>query len=203
MVKHYQGIYRSAYCKADKPLVALQIVMKLKAMSPQGRFLTKPPVDQQRRGVDPGYWIEVDKFVAMKKVSQRLREEKVPTSRRRAPTTMKTEKASIPQEITVSDESDETYSDDWDTPIVVSDVQSHDSEKMASLLFSSIIEPDNDEEVEVEDIPAELATDAISKSIIHWHEDHDGRVALGPVDDMPTAATLLGLLGDDFLILGH
>jgi hypothetical protein len=227
MVKHYQGIYRSAYCKADKPLVALQIVMKLKAMSPPGRFLTKPPVVQQRGGVEPDYWIEVDKFVATRKVCQRLREEKAPTvgkaRRRRAPTTIKAEKASIPpQKITVSHESDkphndewdtpivvsgmQPHNDDWDTPIVVSGVQPHDDEKLAALL-SSIIEPDNDEEVEVEDRPAGVATedrdpDAISNSTIHWHEDHDGRVALGLVDDMPTAATLLGLLGDDFLVLG-
>jgi hypothetical protein len=243
MVKHYQGIYRSAYCKADKPLVALEIVVKLKAMSPPGRFLTKPPrAGGRAAGVvaEPDhhdYWIEVDKFVAMRKVAQRLREDNALPStigeaaaarHRRAPTTtittMKTEKATssillLPQEITVSHESDDEaqHNDDWGTPIVVSDhvVQpAHDDDKEMTALFSSsissIIDSDKDdeeEEVEVEqDRPAGVATedrdpDAISNSTILWHEDHV-RVALGLVDDMtddmPTAATLLGLLGDDF-----
>jgi hypothetical protein len=77
MVKPFHEIYRSAY-KANKALIALQIVQKLRAMNPPRRFLTKPLV-YYSSGVEPEYWIEVDEVQAVRKVAQRLREAKVTT----------------------------------------------------------------------------------------------------------------------------
>lgn len=82
MVKEYQSIYRSA-CKADKPIIALQIVLKLKSLSPPGRFLTKPPLKEStstssstKRKTEVDFWIEIDEEQATRKVAQRLREKK-------------------------------------------------------------------------------------------------------------------------------
>jgi hypothetical protein len=74
MVKKYQGRYLSS-CKSDKPLIALHIVLKLKGMSPPGRFLTKPG-SASKGGVfvESDYWYEMGDEKAMRKVAQRLRE---------------------------------------------------------------------------------------------------------------------------------
>ena len=83
-VNEYQTVYRSA-CKADKPIIALQIVLKLKSLSPPGRFLMKPSTSSssntfgsnhhQETGTD--FWIEISEEQATRKVAQRLREKKI------------------------------------------------------------------------------------------------------------------------------
>ena len=67
MVKKYQDRYRSA-SKADKPIVALEIVLRWKALSPPGRFLTKSA------GKGDDLWHEISEEKATRKVAQRLRE---------------------------------------------------------------------------------------------------------------------------------
>jgi hypothetical protein len=70
VVKNFEGRYRSA-CKADKPLMALQIVLMWKALDPPGRFLAKPSGNDSDKD-EP--WCEVSEATATKKVAQRLRE---------------------------------------------------------------------------------------------------------------------------------
>lgn len=70
VVKNFEERYRSA-CKADKPLVALQIVLMWKALDPPGRFLAKPSGSDSDKD-EP--WCEVSEETATKKVAQRLRE---------------------------------------------------------------------------------------------------------------------------------
>lgn len=70
VVKNFEERYRSA-CKADKPLVALQIVLMWKALDPPGRFLAKPSGSDSDKD-EP--WCEVSEEAATKKVAQRLRE---------------------------------------------------------------------------------------------------------------------------------
>ena len=67
MVKKYQNRYRSA-SKADKPIVALEIVLRWKALSPPGRFLSKST------GKGGDLWHEISEEKATRKVAQRLRE---------------------------------------------------------------------------------------------------------------------------------
>jgi hypothetical protein len=182
-VKQFQDIYRSSH-RSDKPLVALQIVLELKAMSPTGKFLTKPPlaVQHQHSGVvfDPDYWMEVDEVQAVSKVCQRLCDEKVTTfgvaSRRRprghVPFTTNinntVETTSQQEESTVSrHESPRSDNDESDTPNVDPAIQS-------SYFASRRFEPDH----------GEVAPG-------------DNRVVLD-TDGVPTAATLLELLEADF-----
>jgi hypothetical protein len=76
VVKQYQARYRSS-CKSDKPLIALHIVLKLKGMSPPGRFLTREPVSSASKDgvfVESDYWYKMDDEKAILKVAQRLRE---------------------------------------------------------------------------------------------------------------------------------
>jgi hypothetical protein len=121
-------------------LVALQIVFELKAMRPTGKFLTKPPPAVHHHSgvvVDPDYWMEVDEVQAVRKVSQRLRDEKVTTcgvnSRRRPlghvpfTTNIKNnvETTSQQEESTVSHhESPRSQNDESDAPNVVPATQS-------------------------------------------------------------------------------
>jgi hypothetical protein len=70
VVKNFEGRYRSA-CKADKPLMALEIVLMWKALDPPGRFLAKPSGNDSDKD-EP--WCEVSEATATKKVAQRLRE---------------------------------------------------------------------------------------------------------------------------------
>ena len=60
-------------------MIALHIVLKLKGMSPPGRFLTKEPVSSASKGgvfvpVESDYWYKMDDEKTILKVSQRLRE---------------------------------------------------------------------------------------------------------------------------------
>jgi hypothetical protein len=178
-VKKFREIYRTS-CKSDKHLVALQIVLELKAMSPTGKFLTKPPPAVHHTSgvvVDPDYWMEVHEVQAVRKVSQRLREEKVTTcgvnSRRRpqgrVPFTTKiknnVETTSQQEESTVSHhESPRSQNDESDTPNVVPAIQSFASRRF---------EPDHGEAA-----------------------PGDNHVVL-EIYGVPTAATLLELLEAD------
>lgn len=77
IVKTYQGRYRAA-CKADKPIVALEIVLSWKGMSPPGRFLSKKKSKslstKDMNNNDDGEWYEIPDEQASRKVAQRLRE---------------------------------------------------------------------------------------------------------------------------------
>ena len=76
IVQKYQDRYRSA-CKSDKPIVALEIVLRWKSMSPPGRFLSKKS-SSKKGGKDSedisGGWYEIPDEQASRKVAQRLRE---------------------------------------------------------------------------------------------------------------------------------
>jgi hypothetical protein len=192
MVKPFHEIYRSAY-KANKALIALQIVQKLRAMNPPRRFLTKPLVFYSS-GVEPDYWIEVEEDEAVRKVAQRLRDAKVTTfcgaaTRRHIPTKTKPENVNA-----ISQESRVTHHE--------SGASNYEGDKsIDSAIHSSalacVIERGNDEgdtgfaSEDRRDPPYCVSP---MSSAIHQNDDD----VVEEADEIPTAATLLDLLGDDF-----
>jgi hypothetical protein len=185
LVKHYQGQYSSA-CKSDKPLIALQIVLRLKKMSPPGRFLSKPPA-ARGAGVEADYWIEVDEVQATRKVAQRLREKMASSwearHRRRQDVATKTGEvvdAVLSQASTFSYETAGLNgASDTTTVLAVTSSRRH------------IIEPDNEDEVRAGANTEDRDPDSMTSITILWDDDHG--VGLG---DIPTAAALLDLLED-------
>jgi hypothetical protein len=185
LVKHYQEQYSSAF-KSDKPLIALQIVRRLKTMSPPGRFLSKP----HAAGVESDYWIEVDEDQATRKVGQRLREKMTSSWEarrrpRREDVSTKTGEfvdAVLSQASTFSHEKAGPNHGASGTTTVPAVTSSH----------PNIIEPENEDEVHTGAITEDRYPDIMTMSIT-IRRDEDLGVGFS---DIPTAAALLDLLED-------
>ena len=66
-VRERKNDYNLAASKADKAIVAAQVMRRVSSLQPAGRFL-------QRDTAGGGFWIEIDETKAMAKTSQALRE---------------------------------------------------------------------------------------------------------------------------------